>query len=76
MFNGSRIHIFPDFIPAVAKQQVGFAAVKKELRGHPDVRFGLQYPVVLHINLPGGQVKRFDNPDSAMDSVKNKLDRA
>lgn len=70
MFNGRRIHIFPDFVPTVAKQRAAFAAVKKELRDHPGVRFGLRYPATLLITLPSGQEKRFENPDSAMDFVK------
>lgn len=76
MFGRKRIHMFPDFTSAGAKQRAAFATVKRELRGQPNVRFGLRYPATLHISLQGGQVKRFDNPDSAMDFVKNKLDRA
>lgn len=62
MFGWKMIHMFPDFMLEVAKQRAGFATVKRD----PDVRFSLRYPATLHSSLPGGQVKRFDNPDSAM----------
>lgn len=68
---GRRISIYPDFTPA-AKKRATFATVK-ELHSCPNVKFGLLYPVTLHITLPGGQTHRFEDPTLALDIIEKNI---
>lgn len=52
VYNQSRVYIFLDFTPTVAKQWMAFVRVKRELYSCPNVKFGLCYPATLHIILP------------------------
>lgn len=71
--NGSRISIFPDFIPAVAKKRAAFASVKRELHCWTNVKFRLIFPATLRITLPGGQTHHFDDLTVASDFIKNNV---
>ena len=72
-YNGKRVYIFPDFTAAVAKKRAAFAPVKKALHSCPGVKFGLIFPATLRVTLPSGQLRTFEDPDLAMDFVKDNL---
>lgn len=72
-YKGKRLSIFADFTQAVAKKRAAFAAVKKELHSCPGVKFGLMFPAVLRITPADGQMRRFEDPERAMDFVVKKL---
>lgn len=72
-YNGKRVFIFPDFTAAVAKKRASFSGVKKELHACPGIKFGLLFPATLRITLPGGSTHKFDDPDAALDFVKNNV---
>ena len=44
--------------------------VKRQLRSCPGVKFGLRFPAVLMITLPGGATHTFEDPAAVMDFVK------
>uniref|UniRef100_A0AAV2K1Q6 Transposase element L1Md-A101/L1Md-A102/L1Md-A2 n=1 Tax=Knipowitschia caucasica TaxID=637954 RepID=A0AAV2K1Q6_KNICA len=68
-YQGKRVSVFPDFTAAVSKKRSAFATVKKGLHSCPGVKFGLFYPAVLRVTLPGGQTHRFEDPALAADFV-------
>lgn len=72
-YNGKRVFIFPDFTAAVAKKRAAFATVKKALHSCPGVKFGLIFPAILRVTLSNGQLRTFEDPDLAMDFVKDNL---
>lgn len=49
--NGKMVHIFPDFTLTMAKRRVVFVQVKLELLTCVQLKFGLLYPVTLHITM-------------------------
>ncbi|CAL1578951.1 unnamed protein product [Knipowitschia caucasica] len=69
LYQGKRVSVFPDFTAVVSKKRSAFATVKKSLHSCPGVKFGLFYPAVLRVTLPGGQTHRFEDPELAADFV-------
>lgn len=72
-FKGGRISVFPDYTSAVARRRAAFTAVKRSLRSHPTVRFGLLYPAVLKVTMPDGKVHRFEDPSVASEFINKNL---
>lgn len=72
-YNGRRVFIFPDFTAAVAKKRAAFATVKKALHSCPGVKFGLIFPAILRVTLSNGQLRTFEDPELAMDFVRDNL---
>ena len=54
------------------KKCAAFMEVKRQLRSCPGVKFGLRFPAVHMIMLPGGGTHTFEDPAAAMDFVKSK----
>lgn len=69
LYNGKRVSVFPDYTSSVAKKRAAFSTVKRNLRSHPDVKFGLLYPAVLRVTMPDGSSHRFEDPTAATDFV-------
>ncbi|KAL7860886.1 hypothetical protein AOLI_G00172350 [Acnodon oligacanthus] len=68
-YNGTKIFIFPDYPPSVARAKSAFSEVKNILRGQTGMRFGLFYPARLRITHNGTE-KEFRDPAEAMAYVK------
>lgn len=73
LFQGKKLSIFPDYTAAVAKRRAAFGGVKRELWACPGVKFGLMYPALLKITLPGGTTHTFEDPTEASAFVSSKL---
>lgn len=54
VYNGSRVHIHPDFSPESLKKRRGFDTVKKKLR-ELDLKFSLRHPSTLSVMADGKQ---------------------
>uniref|UniRef100_A0A667ZPJ3 L1 transposable element RRM domain-containing protein n=1 Tax=Myripristis murdjan TaxID=586833 RepID=A0A667ZPJ3_9TELE len=63
LYNGSRIHIYPDFSPELAKKRRGFDKVKRRLH-ELNYKFSLRYPCTLSV-LVDGKVQLFRSPEDA-----------
>lgn len=70
MYNGKRIHVFPDFTPTVAKQRAAFTNAKRMLAQCANVKYGLRYPATLHVTTSDGQTHKLDSPEAALDFAK------
>lgn len=68
-YNGTKIFIFPDYPPSVARARSAFNDVKNILRGQKGIRFGIFYPAKLRITHNGAE-KEFRDPAEAMAYVK------
>ncbi|KAE8285767.1 hypothetical protein D5F01_LYC15435 [Larimichthys crocea] len=66
-----RIHYFH-----VRNEILRRAGVKRQLHSCPGTKFGLLFPAVLKITLPGGSTHTFDDPDSAMDFVNANIKKS
>lgn len=64
VYNGKRIHIFPDYSAALARRRAEFKEVKAQLR-QAGVKFGLFHPTKLRITFQGA-THTFDSPDAAL----------
>jgi len=73
LFQRKRPFLFPDYTSSVAKKHAAFTDVKRLLHSCPGVKFGLRFPVILRITLPGGATRTFEDPATAMDFVKANL---
>lgn len=67
------VSIFPDYTATVAKKRATFAEAKRLLRNCENVKFGIQFPAVLHITDGAGQEKRFEDPATAVEYIKKNL---
>jgi hypothetical protein len=47
LFQGQSFSIYQDYFPTVSKQRTAFAQVKRLLRDHPGVMYGLRFPARL-----------------------------
>lgn len=63
-FKGHSFSIYQDFTPTVAKQRAAFGDVKRQLRDHPDVKYGLRFPARLWLS-HDGRDQSFDTPEKA-----------
>uniref|UniRef100_A0AAR2JW36 L1 transposable element RRM domain-containing protein n=1 Tax=Pygocentrus nattereri TaxID=42514 RepID=A0AAR2JW36_PYGNA len=68
-YNGTKIFIFPDYPPSVARARSAFNEVKNILRGQKGTRFGMFYPARLRITHNGTE-KEFQDPAEAMAYVR------
>lgn len=75
LYRGKKISIFADYASSVAKKRAAFSIVKRQLHSCPGVKFGLVFPAVLRITLPGGDTHRFEDPAAADDFINKKLKR-
>lgn len=73
LFQGKRLSVFPDYTVAVAKKRAAFGGVKRELRACPGIKYGLMFPAILKITLPGGTTHTFEDPTDASSFVNSKL---
>ena len=64
VYNGKRIHIFPDYSAALARRRAEFKDAKAQLR-QAGVKFGLLHPAKLRITFQGA-THTFDSPDVAL----------
>lgn len=69
LYNGKKVSVFPDYTSSVAKKRAAFTPVKRTLRSHTAVKFGLLYPAVLRITMPDGTSHRFEDPSVATEFV-------
>lgn len=76
LHQGKRLFLFPDYTSSVAKKCAAFTDVKRLLHSCPGVKFGLRFPTILKITLPGGATHNFEDPATAMDFVKLNLKSA
>lgn len=70
LYQGTKLFLFPDYTSAVAKKRAAFSDVNRHLHSCPGVKFGLRFPAILRITLPGGATHTFQDPDVAMNFVK------
>ncbi|KAJ8364951.1 hypothetical protein SKAU_G00137820 [Synaphobranchus kaupii] len=73
LYKGKRLSIFPDYTAAVSKKRATFGGVKRELCACPGVKFGLMFPAVLKIALPGGATHKFEDPAITSTFINIKL---
>lgn len=71
-FNGKKIFIYPDFSAETSRRQAAFGPMKAILREKQRVRYGIQYPARLWIEVDG-QRKIFDAPVDAKNFCKDKF---
>lgn len=69
LYKGKKVSVFPDYTSSVAKKRAAFTPVKRILRSHSAVRFGLLYPAVLRITMPDGTSHRFEDPSVATEFI-------
>ena len=60
----STISIFPDFTARTAKARAAFTDIRRQLRGIPNIRFGLLHPARLRIT-KGDATREFTSPEDA-----------
>lgn len=70
-YNDKAIHIFGDLTAGEAKRRAAFNDVRKILQNISGARFGFRHPATFRITLPGGEERRFTDPEKAMDFVKS-----
>lgn len=61
VYNGSRIHIYPDFCAALTAKRRQFDPIKKKLRGL-DFKYSLIFPCMLKV-IHDGKVNLFQSPE-------------
>lgn len=71
IYNGKAIHIFGDLTAGEAKRRAAFNDVRKILHNIAGARFGFRHPATFRITMPGGEERRFTDPEKAMDYVKS-----
>lgn len=76
LYKGKKTFIFPDYTMSVSKKCAAFAGVKRELHSCPSTKFGLLFPAVLKITLPGGSTHTFDDPELAIDFVNTSIKKS
>lgn len=74
-FQGQSFSIYQDFAPTVAKQRAAFGDVKRQLRDHPDVKYGLRFPARLWLTHEGRD-HSFDTPEKAMAFVHRHIKKS
>ncbi|KAL2095569.1 hypothetical protein ACEWY4_007717 [Coilia grayii] len=70
-YNDRAIHIFGDLTAGEAKRRAAFNDVRKILQNIAGARFGFRHPATFRITMPGGEERRFTDPEKAMDFVKS-----
>ena len=63
LYNGTRLHIFPDYSPEVLKQRQAFSSVIKMFR-EANVKTSLRFPAKLHVDVKG-KTTIFIDPETA-----------
>ena len=63
LYNGTRLHIFPDYSPEVLKQRQAFSSAIKLYRD-ANVKTSLRFPAKLHVDYKG-KTTIFTDPDAA-----------
>lgn len=71
-FNAEPITIYPDYTASVAKARATFTEVRKLLRNRQGVRFGILFPVRLHISHDGKE-NIFTGAEEEMRYVKENI---
>lgn len=71
LYNGFRIHFYPDVSAEVAKKRAAFNPIKARLR-EAGIEFGLLFPARLRVT-HNGQKHFFDSPQQATDFVQEVL---
>lgn len=68
-----RVSIFPDYTVMVARKRAAFAEAKRLLRSCQNVKFGVRFPAVLRITDSAGRERRFEDPATAVEYIKENL---
>ena len=73
-YDGSRIHIFPEFTPEISKRRAAFSEAKEKLHA-AKIKFGLYYPATLQFTHNKKHMK-FTDPSEAIKYITNNMDAA
>lgn len=70
-YNGSRVHIFPDFSPDVNKRRAAFSESKQMLH-KAKIKFAMYYPATLQF-IHNNKNMRFTDPREALAFIGNNI---